>query len=128
MGLYLTPLLQHTYNIPINPRIHKYYISIKYTHDTYMTPGNIYRMRTYCHNTTRVIIHIACICKKKGVALFITRTRFYTSACIYLYFIYETFKRKQNELLETLEISYDVLISFIYSCMVPRYIRELCFR
>ena len=85
MGLYFTPLLQHIYNIPINPRIHKYYISINYVHDAYMTPGNIYRTHAYSHNTTRVVVHIACICKKKGVDQFMNRIRFYTSGCIYLY-------------------------------------------
>ena len=47
----------------------------------------------HAHNTTRVVIHIAGIYKRKGVDIFITRTRFYTSDCIYLYFKYG----KQNK-------------------------------
>ena len=35
----------------------------------------------------RVGVHIACICEKKGVDIFMTRTRSYTIDCIYLYFM-----------------------------------------
>ena len=56
-------------------------------------PPYAYMRHYYTHNTTRVVIHIACICEKKDVAIFITRTRFYTIDCIYLYFKYG----KQNK-------------------------------
>jgi hypothetical protein len=40
------------------------------------------------YNTTRVGVHIACICERKGVGTFTTRKRSYTIDCIYLYLIY----------------------------------------
>ena len=46
-------------------------------------PAHIYAYSPMC-----VGVHIAGICKKKDVAIFMTRTRFYTSDCIYLYFKY----------------------------------------
>ena len=40
------------------------------------------------YNTTRVGVHMACICERKGVGTFTTRKRSYTIDCIYLYLIY----------------------------------------
>ena len=42
-------------------------------------------MRIYVTNTTRVGVHIACICKKGGVGVLMTRTRSYASIGIYKY-------------------------------------------
>ena len=42
-------------------------------------------MRIYVTNTTRVGVHIACICKKGGVGVLMARTRSYTSIGIYKY-------------------------------------------
>ena len=68
---------RRTYNIPITYWI-TYYL-YRYAH----VPPHIYR-----YNTTRVDVHICVYTQGKGVAQFMTRTRFYTIDCIYLYNVY----------------------------------------
>jgi hypothetical protein len=54
----------------------------------YIWGGTAIPAHVYVSNTTRVGVHMACICEEKGVGQFIARTRSYTIDCIYLYLVY----------------------------------------